>query len=231
MPSFAYSLSQGFPGGTRGKEPTCQCRRHKRRRFYSWVGSPGGGHGSPLQYSCLENPHGQRSLVGYSSQGHKDSDKTSNWACMHRIFISKAVTCLLLSPWRDLSCAHGTSSGWEIMPNMNWKLSDPTSHKFSCPHQHSIIKFLNKNKPIPALKIQANYNGSWFRPSEPKPNTAPLFLNNSKATWSVSYGQLTVNSVPAPTSYTILLTMNLKYSDKDKPSKWAELLSVMLNFM
>jgi len=27
---------------------------------------PGGGHGNPLQYSCLENPHGQRSLVGYS---------------------------------------------------------------------------------------------------------------------------------------------------------------------
>ena len=23
--------------------------------------SPGGGHGNPLQYSCLENPHGQRS--------------------------------------------------------------------------------------------------------------------------------------------------------------------------
>ena len=28
--------------------------------------SPGGGHGSPLQYSCLESPHGQRILVGYS---------------------------------------------------------------------------------------------------------------------------------------------------------------------
>ena len=28
--------------------------------------SPGEGHGNPLQYSCLENPHGQRSLVGYS---------------------------------------------------------------------------------------------------------------------------------------------------------------------
>ena len=27
--------------------------------------SPGGGHGNPLQYSCLENPHGQRSLAGY----------------------------------------------------------------------------------------------------------------------------------------------------------------------
>ena len=38
--------------------------------------SPGGGHGNPLQYSCLENPHGQRSLVGYSPWGHKESDKT-----------------------------------------------------------------------------------------------------------------------------------------------------------
>ena len=26
--------------------------------------SPGEGHGNPLQYSCLENPHGQRNLVG-----------------------------------------------------------------------------------------------------------------------------------------------------------------------
>ena len=36
--------------------------------------SPGGGHGNPLQYSCPENPHGQRSLVGYSLQGHKELD-------------------------------------------------------------------------------------------------------------------------------------------------------------
>ena len=27
--------------------------------------SPGGGHGNPLQYSCLENPHGQSILMGY----------------------------------------------------------------------------------------------------------------------------------------------------------------------
>ena len=38
--------------------------------------SPGGGHGNPLQYSCLENPHGQRSLMGYSPWGHKESDMT-----------------------------------------------------------------------------------------------------------------------------------------------------------
>ena len=33
---------------------------------------------NPLQYSCLENPHGQRSLVGYSPWGHKESD-TTEW--------------------------------------------------------------------------------------------------------------------------------------------------------
>ena len=34
--------------------------------------SPGGGQGSPFQYSCLENPYGQRTLVGYSPWGHKE---------------------------------------------------------------------------------------------------------------------------------------------------------------
>ena len=38
--------------------------------------APGGGHDSPLQYSCLENPPEQRSLVGYSPQGYRESDMT-----------------------------------------------------------------------------------------------------------------------------------------------------------
>ena len=47
-----------------------------------WVQSLGGEdplegrHGNPLQYSCLENPQGQRSLVGYSPWGHTESDVT-----------------------------------------------------------------------------------------------------------------------------------------------------------
>ena len=36
--------------------------------------SPGEGHGNPLQYSRLENPHRQRSLVGYSPWDYKASD-------------------------------------------------------------------------------------------------------------------------------------------------------------
>ena len=40
-----------------GKEATWQRRRHKRDRFDPWVRKiPWGGHGNPLQYSCLENP-------------------------------------------------------------------------------------------------------------------------------------------------------------------------------
>ena len=43
-----------------GKEPACQCRRHKRHGFDPWVWKiPGGGHGHPLQYSCLENAMGR----------------------------------------------------------------------------------------------------------------------------------------------------------------------------
>ena len=34
--------------------------------------SPGRGHGNPLQYSCLENPHGQRSLADCSAWDHKE---------------------------------------------------------------------------------------------------------------------------------------------------------------
>ena len=46
----------GFPGGGRGEESTCQCRRYKNTGLISWLGrSPGEGNGNPLQYSCLEN--------------------------------------------------------------------------------------------------------------------------------------------------------------------------------
>ena len=37
---------------------------------------PGGCHGNPLQYSCLENPHEQKNLAGHSPQGRKESDTT-----------------------------------------------------------------------------------------------------------------------------------------------------------
>ena len=63
-----------FPSGSDGKEFAC---------YVGDLGSvpglgrsPGGKHGNPLQYSRLENPHGQRSLAGYSPWGPKESDTT-----------------------------------------------------------------------------------------------------------------------------------------------------------
>ena len=52
--------------------------------------SPGGGHGNPLQYACLENSHGQRSLAGYTPLGHKELDMTemTEHAHMHMYLLS-----------------------------------------------------------------------------------------------------------------------------------------------
>ena len=61
----------GFPGGSDGKESTCNVGDVG---LIPGLGrSPGGGPGNPLQFSGLENLHGQRSLVGCSPWGHKES--------------------------------------------------------------------------------------------------------------------------------------------------------------
>ena len=68
------SIFKGFPGGSVRKESACNAGG-----LGSIPGlgrSPGGGHGNPLQYSCLENSHGQRSLVACRMWGLKESDMT-----------------------------------------------------------------------------------------------------------------------------------------------------------
>ena len=57
----------GFTGGAIGKETPASAGDVKDLGLTPGLGrSPGGGHGNTLQYSYLENTHGQRSLVGYS---------------------------------------------------------------------------------------------------------------------------------------------------------------------
>ena len=57
-----------------GKMPACNARA---AGSISGSGrSPEEGNGCPLLYSCLENPHGQRSLEGYSPRGDKGLDTT-----------------------------------------------------------------------------------------------------------------------------------------------------------
>ena len=76
----------GFPGGSNGKESTCSMR--DLGSIPGLGRSPGGGHGNPLQYSCLENPHGKRSLAGYSPWGHKESDMTEQLSMHSYNFIT-----------------------------------------------------------------------------------------------------------------------------------------------
>ena len=53
-----------FPGGSDGKESTCNAGD---LGLIPGLGrSSGEGYGNPLQYSCLENPYGQGGLVVYS---------------------------------------------------------------------------------------------------------------------------------------------------------------------
>ena len=67
-------LFMGFSGGSDIKESACNVGD-----LGSILGlgrSPGRGHGNPLQYSCLENLHGQKSLVVYSPWGCNKLDTT-----------------------------------------------------------------------------------------------------------------------------------------------------------
>ena len=66
--SYLYEQFFNFPGGSDGKEPACNVG--DPGSIPGLGRSPGEGNGYyPLQYSCLENPHGQRSLVGLQSMG------------------------------------------------------------------------------------------------------------------------------------------------------------------
>ena len=67
----------GLPRWLSGKESACHTGDAGDGGLIPGLGrSPGGGHGNPLQYSCLENPHGQRSLEGCSPWGCTESDMT-----------------------------------------------------------------------------------------------------------------------------------------------------------
>ena len=79
----------GFPGGSNGKESACSVG--DLGSIPGFGRSPGGGHGDQLQYSCLENLHGQRGLVGYSPWGHKESD-TSERLSTHTEIKKKSCT-------------------------------------------------------------------------------------------------------------------------------------------
>ena len=86
-------------------------------RSLGWDDSPGGGHSNPLQSSCLENPHGQRCLAGYSPWGRKESNMTERLSTAHR-----AILTLMLRADRKF--------GWWYIPtkrNAYWDTAPQTT--------------------------------------------------------------------------------------------------------
>ena len=102
-PSSAFLIPafQGFLGATRGKEPACQCRRHKRPGFSPWVRKiPWRRAWQPTPVFLPGKFHGQRSLEGYSLLGHKESGMTEA-ICMHTLTpIFEVLLSKILGTWR-----------------------------------------------------------------------------------------------------------------------------------
>ena len=79
-----------FPGGASGKELGCQCRLEGRDVLFilTWVGKiPWRRAWQPTPVLLPGESHGQRSLVGYSPWGHKESDMTE--ATLHTYTLTK----------------------------------------------------------------------------------------------------------------------------------------------
>ena len=67
-------MYMGFPGGSVGKEAACNAGDAGSIPVSGR--SPGEEHGSPLQYSCLENPLDRGAWRAYSPWGHTELDTT-----------------------------------------------------------------------------------------------------------------------------------------------------------
>ena len=98
-----------FPGGSDGKDSACNAG--DPGSIPGSGRSPGGGHGNPLQYSCLENPHGQRSLEGYSPMGHKELDTTEWLSTKHAYLIRASLVAQLENNLPEIQESRVRSSG------------------------------------------------------------------------------------------------------------------------
>ena len=91
--------------------------------------SPEGGHGNPLHYTCLENPQGRRSLVGYSPWSREELDMTEQLSIAYTLQssgelfknISVTQSCLTLRP-------HGLQHTRLLCPSLT-----PRACSNSCP--------------------------------------------------------------------------------------------------
>ena len=84
LPRF-LAWATGFPSGSVVNNPLANVGAEGDMGSIPGIGrSTGGGNGNPLQYFLPGESHGQRSLVGYSPWGHRESDMTE-WLNTHAL--------------------------------------------------------------------------------------------------------------------------------------------------
>ena len=112
--SHPLLIIHSVPGGSARKELACNAG--DLGSIPGLRRSPGGGHGNPLQYSCLENPHELRSLAGYSPWSRKESD-TTEWLSSHiciRVMMRVVLFLSLLGPAQCIAIQCRSSCAWHL---------------------------------------------------------------------------------------------------------------------
>ena len=107
--------------------------------------SPRGGHDNPLQYSCLENPQGQMSLVGYNPWDYKELGSTSDpanlphWGQKPEICTSN-TSCRWLT-WTLKSEHHSLAPVRDPFPLQLFPMKLPFSQMISIHNKEKPFKF------------------------------------------------------------------------------------------
>ena len=131
---------EGFPCGSVIKNPRCHCRRHVS--IPGSRGSPGGRHGSPLQYSCPENPMDRGSWPATVHRAARSwtrlkwlSIYSQAWGPVSGPCSVSAISCLILLQSHGPDCC-GFITGLEILrlrAVLALQLHSPLSEHFGSP--------------------------------------------------------------------------------------------------
>ena len=137
----------GFPGALEVNNPSANARNIRDVGLIpGWGRFPGGGHGSPLQYSCLENPMG-RGFGRLQSRGSQWLRVRNDWSNLAHMSIQYYMfsTFLLPSLWsffnncvfvvvvQSLNCV------WLCDPMNYSRLGLPCSPLFPRVHSNSFL--------------------------------------------------------------------------------------------
>ena len=98
-----FKCDLGLSGSTSGREPICQCRRHKRCRFHLWVGkNPWRRAWQPTPVFLPVKFHGQRGLAGYGPPCHRVGHYWNDLACMHTNVIYNLPDLSFTRPYLEI---------------------------------------------------------------------------------------------------------------------------------